>query len=142
MYDPGDDLAERYPHWVWRRRDLQGVPEVLCPRRQVILTDRRLSRVESRCTLAHAVAHLDLGHRAVFDGVVEAREELAADKLAARRLVNIYDLAAIAHEERPTHDLADALRVTVPVLTVRERHLHPSERGYLRRWLSLREMTA
>jgi hypothetical protein len=142
MYDPGDDLAARYPDWVWRRRDLRGIPEVLCPVRKVILTDRRLSRVESRCTLAHAVAHLDLGHVAVLDGVVEAQEEVDADKLAARRLVSIHDLADAALEERPVPDLADSLKVTEVVLQLRDRHMHPSERGYLRRRLSMKEVSA
>lgn len=142
MYDPGDDLAARYPEWVWRRRDLRGIPEVLCPQRRVILTDRRLSRVESRCTLAHAVAHLDLGHVAVFDGVVERQEEADADKLAARRLLHIEDLADAVVEGRPARDLAEALKVTECVLHLRERHMHPAERGYLRRRLSMKEETA
>lgn len=142
MYDPGDDLAMRYPDWVWRRRDLRGIPEVLCRRRQVILTDRPLDRIESRCTLAHAVAHLDLQHLSVFDGVVEAREELAADKLAARRLLRVDDMADALMEDRPTEDTARLLRVTLDVLRTRDRFMHPAERGYLARRLSMREQSA
>jgi hypothetical protein len=142
MYDPGDDLAVRYPDWVWRRRDLRGIPELLCPRRRVILTDRSLTRVESRCTLAHAVAHLDLGHAAVFDGVVEAREELDADRLAARRLLAAGDLADLLVAELPVQDTADALKVTPEVLALRLRYLHPAERGVLHRRMSMKEHTA
>lgn len=142
MYDPGRDLAARYPGWVWRRRDLMGVPEVLCHRRQVVLTDRKSSRTATRCDLAHALAHLDLGHDSILDGVHEAREEAEADQLAARRLIDIDDLADALLEGRPDEDTAAALGVTTEFLQVRRDHLHPSERGYLTRRLSMKEASA
>jgi hypothetical protein len=142
FYDPGADLADRYHEWVWRRRDLRGIPEVLSRAKRVIITDRRLSRVESRCTLAHAVAHLDLEHAAIFDGRSEKREELAADRLAARRLLPFAILLDALAEGRDTAATADLLHVTPAVLTFRLDHLHPSERGALHRRHSMKEHTA
>lgn len=142
MYDPGRDLATRYPGWVWRRDDLQGIPEVLCRRRRVILTDAASTGAATRCNLAHAIAHLDLEHADVLDGPLEARQESEADQLAARRMIPLDRLAEVLLEERPRADVACLLGVTVEYVDVRLDHLHPSEAGYLAWRRSTREACA
>lgn len=133
-YDPGHDAAERYPEWVIRHRPLGGViPEVLCPTRKVILIESGHTWPEKRCSLAHAVAHLDLGHDKMRRGYFEAREEAGANQMAARRLITLDDLAEVLCWTRDYGEIAEELQVDVPTLRVRERHLHIAERHYLRR---------
>lgn len=142
-YNPGADLARRYPRWVLRHRPLiGGIPEVLCWRRQVILIERHMSRSARLCAEAHAVAHLDLEHAATLRGVLEAREEHSADLLAARRMVEVRALASTLTLDLPPADLADELGVTSHLLTVRLNHLHPSERALIRRHVARREAVA
>src|SRR5690242_18573471 len=76
-YDPGADAARRYPDWVIRHRDLRGVPEVMCPTRKVILLEDTHDRASRRCSLAHAVAHIDLAHAAASH-LLTVRQEVAA----------------------------------------------------------------
>jgi hypothetical protein len=133
-YDPGGDAAARYPDWVIRHRPLGGViPEVLCPTRKVILIETAHTWPEKRCSLAHAVAHLDLGHATMRLGYFEAREEAAANQLAARRLITLDDLAEVLCWTRDYFEIAEELLVDVTMLKVREKHLHVAERHYLRR---------
>lgn len=133
-YDPGHDAALRYPDWVIRHRPLGGViPEVMCPTRRVILIEAAHTWPEKRCSLAHAVAHLDLGHPEISRGYFEAREEAEANQMAARRLIRIDDLAAVLAWTRYRTEIAAELDVDLPTLAVREKHLHVSERHYLRR---------
>ena len=81
-YSPWADAGRRYPDWVIRCVPLEGLSEVLCLDRRVILIDAHARRSSRRTALAHAVAHLDLEHD-VLRGVLSDRQELAADKLAA-----------------------------------------------------------
>lgn len=138
-YDPGADAASRYPDWVIRHRPLGGViPEVLCRRRRVILIETVHSWPEKRCSLAHALAHLDLGHDQAPGGVFARRQESQANQMAARRLIALDHLADVLGWTRHREEIAAELDVDLATLGVRERHLHPSERHYLRRevrWL-------
>lgn len=129
-YDPGADAAERYPDWVIRKRRIWPVPEVLCLRRRVILVDRDRSPATRRCALAHALAHLDLGH--IPSSRPEAVMEYEADLLAARRLISWPDLRATAQWAISDEEAARELHVTMPILRMRWVHLHPSERLHLR----------
>lgn len=139
-YHPGTDAAVRFPDWVVRHRDLQGIPEVLCRRRKVILVERALPVAERRCALAHALAHLDLGH--TTDGMWAPREELAADRLAARRLIALDELAAALLADLPPVDVAALLEVTEEYVALRIKSLHPAERGWLTGRLAAREAVA
>jgi len=88
-----------------------------------------------RCTLAHELAHIDLGHT---DGCSPA-EETQASVLAARRLIPIESLAdALVWSPLP-EIVADQLWVDLDTLEVRLGHLHPAERHYIRRRLAARE---
>lgn len=134
-YDPGADAAHRHSDWVIRHRDLRGVPEVMCPGRKVILLDDSRDRASRRCNLAHAIAHIDLDHQALAAGVLSKRQELAADKLAARRLVGIHALADAAAWAESFEELAAELEVDERMLWVRSRYMHPSERALVVRHL-------
>lgn len=119
VYNPGDDMAARYPGWVVRSAPLGAVPELLCPRRRVILLDQRLHGPDKRCALAHAVAHLDLRHGLTMDRRAETREEQAADDLAAERLLPEWRLADAGLWVRSAKEAADELDVTENLLLVR-----------------------
>lgn len=142
-YNPGTDAATRYPDWVIRHRPLGGViPEVLCRRRRVILIESVHTWPEKRCSLAHALAHLDLRHAESNAGVFAHRQEVEANQLAARRLITIDDLADVLCWTRFRTEIASELEVDLPTLATREKHLHPSERHYLRRRARWLEETA
>jgi len=132
-YDPGADALARYPDWVIRHRHLGGIPEVMCRRSKVILLEAGASRAERRCSLAHAVAHLDLGHTARRNKVIDKRQEAAANQLAARRLISIEQLAGVLRWTRDSHEIACELGVDLSTLRCRHQHLHPSERALLTR---------
>lgn len=116
-----------------RHRPLRGIPEVLSRRNKVILLDQVQSRVERRCSLAHAVAHLDLGHANTPAGFFERRQEREADVLAARRLISIEQLAQVLCWTVDRGEVAAELQVDLPMLAIRERHLKQSEKRYLGR---------
>jgi Zn-dependent peptidase ImmA (M78 family) len=132
-YDPGADAAARYPDWVIRRRNLGwGITEVLCRKSRVILLERGTDAARRRCSLAHAIAHLDLGHGAAMTARFERRQEAEATQLAARRLRPLDDLVWAVQW---THDLEEAaveLEVDMDTLQTRMEHLHPSELMRLR----------
>ncbi|MET3962440.1 hypothetical protein ABIE44_002374 [Marmoricola sp. OAE513] len=133
-YDPAADVAERYPGWVVATVDLGGlVPEVLCWTRRIILIEREQSAHARRSSLAHAVAHLDLGHARTLNGHFERREEAQADRLAADRLIPLEDFAAALAWSQNRRVVADQLGVDLEMLAVREDGLSRSERTRLRR---------
>jgi Zn-dependent peptidase ImmA (M78 family) len=101
---------------------------------RVILIREGLTVVERRCVLAHEMAHVDVGHhrRTGADAaLLAAIQEREADLMAARRLIALPMLAVVADLNLQT--AAKLLFVTPELLTERIRHLHPSERHYLRR---------
>lgn len=133
-YDPGADLALRYPDWVLADADLGGlVTEVLCPERRIILLDRAQTHAVRRSSLAHAVAHLDLDHTHPVRGYFENREEAAANDLAARRLIPLPVYAATLSWTRAPEEVAAELGVDRATLRVREARLTKAEREVLRR---------
>jgi hypothetical protein len=119
VYDPGADMADRYPGWVVRSAPLGAVPELLCRRRRVILLDDRLCGADKRCALAHAVAHLDLGHWQTMDRRAETREEQAADDLAAERLMPASLLLDAGVWALTAEEAAAELNVTESLLLAR-----------------------
>jgi hypothetical protein len=132
-YDPRADVAWRYPDWLVVPADLGGViPEVLCPVRRVILLERTLDDIGLRCSLAHAIAHLDLGHTHPVTGFYEKREEVAANDLAARRLVPLEDYATALAWSRERAEVAAELQVDIATLRARETGLTRAERQVLR----------
>ncbi|HEY3925238.1 MAG TPA: ImmA/IrrE family metallo-endopeptidase [Acidothermaceae bacterium] len=139
MYDPWADLKSR-PGIVFNMASLPTGDAWWLPGIQAIAVNRGLSRIERRCALAHELAHVDLGD-VHMDGRAGRRNEDEADQLAARRLITIEELAAVIFAD-DYQTAADALDVSEHILRVRMKHLHPAERGALKRARSMREETA
>ncbi|MCW2542820.1 MAG: putative Zn peptidase [Frankiales bacterium] len=138
MYSPWIDAGERHGDWTIERVPLRGLHEVMCIRSKVILLERNRTKWERRCDLAHAIAHIDLGHRGDFD----RKAERAAVRHAAKMLIDLEPLGDVLASTggRVTFDGAHALGVDVETMTARLQHLHASERAYLvRRTAHLRE---
>ena len=134
MHHPWRHLRS-LPHirltWARLADDVLGVTD---GHSRIWLDDRQL-QVERRCTLAHELAHIELGHRDGCTGV----EEVHASRLAARRLIRLDHLAeALAWSEHPA-EVADVLWVDVDTLRTRLAHLHPAERHHIATRLARKE---
>lgn len=131
-YDPELDAALRYPDWVVGQVHLGwGLHEVLSLRHRVVLVERSDSPAVQRCSLAHAVAHLDLGHGEAAPGFFDARQELEASLLAAKRLITIDHLShALAWTASPA-ELAAELQVDPCTLALRCSRLTSRELEHL-----------
>lgn len=142
MYNPWLDAFRRYPevHIEWHA--LGTVHALWSPGHDVILVNESISRAERRCALAHELAHMDTGDRPTEDCWISARQETAADRLAARRLVDVNDLANVIRWCRDPREVAEELEVTLAVLALRGAMMHPAERGLIDLVLSCREAVA
>lgn len=102
-------------------------------RTQTISLRRGLNWAERRCTVQHELLHIERGPVPM---TLAGREEERVRRETARRMLpcvkRIGEALAWAYDE---HEAADELCVDVHVLRYRMRHLHPAERGYLRRRL-------
>lgn len=85
-------------------------------------------QVERRCTLAHELAHVDLGHTTK----PTAQEERRARRLAANKLINWDNLVDAFRWAHTAEEAADELWVIPAVLEDRLRFLHPHEKHLLR----------
>lgn len=141
-YNPWVDAHRRYPeiHIEWHA--IAPTRAAWVPSERVILVDESISVVERRCALAHEIAHIDTGDIPTELCWYAARQETAADKLAARRLVDVHDLAGKARYCSDLRELAHELGVTVDVLALRCSMLHPAERGLVNRVLLARDLVA
>ena len=92
--------------------------------------------VEQRSVLWHELVHADRGDT---EG---CSDERTCIRDAAREAIAVEDLANVVCWSEDAHERADELKVTVELLDARMDHLHPSERGYLQRRLSMKEHTA
>jgi len=131
-------------------RELRAIPELIVeftnelpsgdawwsPAQEVILMRPGLLQVERRCSLAHELGHRKLGHSgqchyadASRQGV---RDEIAADRWAASRLVSPEALLRVARWTSCRFEAADELWVTPEILDVRLRFMHPGEAHQLR----------
>ena len=129
-YDPGADAAHRFSDWVVRHRRIAPISEVLCLNRRVILIERDATPAQRRSALAHALAHLDLGH-VPGSGRVERRHERAADALAASRLIPLDRLADVLTWALGPDEVADELDVTERLVRARVLGLTGSEKAYI-----------
>jgi Zn-dependent peptidase ImmA (M78 family) len=136
-YDPALDAATRYPDWIVGDADLGGlIPEVLSRSRRVILLEREHDSAQRRSSLAHALAHLDLGHAQAPGGWFEQREEVEAEDLASRRLISLSGLAQALSWSRERDEVARELGVDISMLTLRQSRMGSEERRSLRRLLA------
>jgi hypothetical protein len=137
-YDPWIDLAGR-SDIVLEHSNLDGVLGYSEPGRVCLDTGQR--RMQARCTLAHELAHLDRGDLEVPvedtpDGPrLARRHERGADRLAARRLVELDALADALRWARDEFELANELDVDPETLRVRLGGLTPGERRCIGRRL-------
>lgn len=100
----------------------------MCFVRQVILIDPGENAAERRSSLAHAVAHIDLGHTDCDpESRTERREEIAADVMAARRLIRYVDLAEVYRWTDSPLEACEELNVDLDMLKVRGKNLYQSE---------------
>lgn len=122
--------------------ELADVDGVLFGDLQTVLLRKGLLQVERRCALAHELAHHLLGHGGCGDRRSLLRQELDAEAVASRWLIPIAALADAQLWSPHESEQAEELWVDVAALRARLQHLHPAERGYLRRRESMREETA
>lgn len=135
--NPWRVLAEHHPHVAVIR---WPIPELgrYYHRLKTIVVRENLRIVEERAVLWHEIVHLERG-----DEHCDRRTERnRIEREAARRAIDIEELAdALLWSDQPS-EVADQLKVTEDLLQLRLRHLHPSERGYLRRRQSMKEQSA
>lgn len=122
--------------WTRDEIELAGADAWWYPDESTILMDSRLLQVERRCALAHELAHIERGDRPCINQWFDARQELAADLVAARWLIPRDCLLSALRWSDDKHEIADELWVTVDLLQARLDHLHPAEKHYLRRKLT------
>lgn len=113
-----------------------GKPAWWSPRSDHIVMKPTLLQVERRCSLAHELAHRDLGHsgQCVWPDAArqERRAEQEADDLAARRLVSLWDFIEVLCWTDDRDEAAEALWVTRRMLDVRIEGLYGGEQEIVR----------
>lgn len=105
------------------------------PGEHVILLARGLTVAERRVALGHELGHAHYGDACTVNGRVNLRQEQAADRYAARWLIDLDGFVDARRWSSDPWELAEDLQVTPRLLTVWLDHLHPAERAYLRRQL-------
>jgi Zn-dependent peptidase ImmA (M78 family) len=142
-FDPWAYAGDTYPDWVIRFDHLHGIPEIMCWRRRVILLEREHGRDRRRCSLTHAIGHIELEHRG---GEFDTKSEAAANRWAAKMLIDLEVLADVLawNGWRINEATATDLKVDLETLInrVERHHLHPAELAYLRRRRSQMEDAA
>ena len=134
MFDPWQELNAR-PEVTLEWRSLPAEFYALTDGLSRIWMDPHQSQTERRCTIAHELAHIDLGH---LNGCTSG-EESAASQLAARRLIPLGRLADALLWSQDHGAISDALWVDISTLRARLDHLRPSEQHYIRGVLARRE---
>lgn len=135
MYHPWRALRHLGDEWTLKWAPLAGVVDKLGHTTwhdKTITLDPDQGQAQRRSTLAHELVHVERGPWA--DGH-EDREERVVDQLAARRLIGIRQLGEALAWSHDLAEAADELWVDEATLQIRLKHLHPSERHYLRRRL-------
>lgn len=125
-YHPWRELRSR-EHIELTWADLPPGVRGLTDGTSAIVLEHRQLQVERRCTLAHELAHIDLGHTTT----PTVAEEHAARRLAASKLIAWDALVDVFKWAHNALEAADELWVTPEVLEDRLHFLHPNERALL-----------
>lgn len=132
-YDLLADMPDVELVWTSNPRVLQGRRARWFPTKNAIAIDNRLRRLKARCSLAHELGHVVLGHTCgTEDNLFDYRRELAADEFAARLLLS--DLAELARTIVLTCSdghAARELNVTLDLYRTRLDTLRPDERRWV-----------
>lgn len=134
---PWPVLAELDVHLIWTDDEsvLQGRRARWFPSHATIVMDKRLERRLARCSLAHELGHVILGHPAACGAeFFDNRNEVEADRFAARMLLP--DLDEVATELATTSHHGHAathLRVTRDILNARLADLTDEETRQVKR---------
>lgn len=124
-----DTLPDVKLVWTNDDRVLAGARARWFPAASTIAVDSRLRRLKARCSLAHELGHVVLGHGASCGNeLYDFRAELAADEYAARLLLD--DLPTLIVEIATTSShghAAENLNVTRDILETRLSTMDPGE---------------
>jgi len=99
------------------------------PDKREIVLDKRQSRRQMRCTLAHELEHARRGDEDTCDmsSVLATRQEIAASVRAARRLISLDRLIYVLLWTQNEHEIAEELNVDEETLRIRLLTLTVSE---------------
>lgn len=99
------------------------------PDSKVLLLDKRQSRREMRCTVAHELEHIIRGDSDVSEAssLLHARQEVAACAAAARRLIPLGRLVDALLWSQDERELAEELNVDEDTMRMRLLTLTPEE---------------
>lgn len=103
------------------------------PDSRVITLDKRQTRREMRCTLAHELEHARRGDECVESAspILAVRQEIAASAAAARRLISLGRLVDALLWSQNEQELAEELNVDEDTLRVRLLTLTPGEHSLI-----------
>lgn len=135
-YSPWQELAS-LPHLElrWESIGFGRVGEYI-HHLSLIRLDPEMPRRQARSVLCHELRHAEFSDLGTTCASLARWQEVRADANAARLLVDINDLADVLYvHNSDLRAAAIALRVSVSILDVRLKRLHPAERGLLRRRL-------
>lgn len=135
MYDPGRDLAVRYPDWRIRSADLGGTHGALWPARRLLVVPSGATLTEWRCCVAHEIVHLDRGDLRAASSWHERRQERQTRIEAARRLIPLASLVEALRWTNDDHELADVLDVDLDTLHCRSSNFTADEVATIEREL-------
>lgn len=121
--------------WTSNPLVLKGRRARWFPGKNAIAIDSRLRRLKARCSLAHELGHVVLGHTCGNeDSLSHYRRELAADEFAARLLLSDLDeLARTVIVTCTDGHAARELNVTLDMYRTRLETLRDDERAYVDR---------
>lgn len=126
MFHPWRALRARQDITLeWRELSLEVY--ALNNGRNRIWMDPRQTQVERRCTIAHELAHIELGHT----GGCTSREDREVDLLVARRLIEMPDLLDALRWTEEFVEAADCLWVDEATLMARLDGLTSAERAQI-----------
>lgn len=112
------------------------------PQFRTILIRQDLGQAERRSTVAHELAHAELGHSAQRCPILGLRQETEANRRASRKLITVDQLVTALMWSQDEFQLAEELWVDVETVRARLAGLTDDERDYIERRLWEREESA